>query len=130
MAEAASATDKTSAAFDKNGQKINTTAGRLVRSADINREAWTTAGASLTAFGVAGVAALGYTAKAGIDWESAWAGVLKTVDGTPEQLNALQDSLRSMALELPTSAVEIAAVAEAAGQGAQGSTGTQLSSAG
>ena len=116
MADAAQASDKTSAAFDKNGQKIQTVAGRMVRSAEINREAWSTAGTTLTTFGAVGVAALGLSAKAAIDWESAWTGVLKTVDGSHEQLSQLEEDLRGMALEMPASATEIAAVAEAAGQ--------------
>lgn len=108
--------DKASAALDKNGQKIQTSSARLVRSAEVNREAWQSTGTAITAFGVAGAAALTLSAKAAIEWESAWAGVLKTVDGTPEQLDALEGSLRAMALELPASATTIAGVAEAAGQ--------------
>jgi hypothetical protein len=64
MADSASSTDKLSAAFDKNGKKIETASGRMVRSAQINREAWQQSGMALTAFGVVGVAALGYAVKA------------------------------------------------------------------
>lgn len=66
--------------------------------------------------GLAMAAGLAFTAKAAIDWESAWTGVLKTVDGTPEQLGRVEDGLRGLARELPSSHTEIAAVAEAAGQ--------------
>lgn len=62
------------------------------------------------------VLAFGASVKAAIDWESAFAGVLKTVDGSPEQLARLEQGLRDMAKELPASHAEIAAVAEAAGQ--------------
>ena len=63
------------------------------------------------------LAALGAGAVfAAVSWESAWAGVLKTVDGTAEQLDALEQALRDMAKEKPASHSEIAAVAEAAGQ--------------
>lgn len=58
----------------------------------------------------------GLAAKAAIDWESAWAGVLKTVDGSESELAALESGLRRMATELPATHGEIAAVAEAAGQ--------------
>lgn len=61
-------------------------------------------------------AGLGLSMKAAIDWETAFVGVTKTVDGSAEQINALEKSLRNMALVLPTSAVEIAGVAEAAGR--------------
>lgn len=65
----------------------------------------------------AGIAAgIGLATKAAIDWETAWAGVIKTVDGTEQQLAGLEDELREMARELPQSHAEIAAVAEAAGQ--------------
>lgn len=65
----------------------------------------------------AGIAAgLGLATKAAIDWETAWAGVVKTVDGSEAQLAALEDELREMARTLPQSHAEIAAVAEAAGQ--------------
>ncbi len=64
----------------------------------------------------AGVAAgLALSAKAAIDWESAWAGVTKTVDGTAAQMGELEEGLRNLANELPATHGEIAAVAEAAG---------------
>lgn len=53
--------------------------------------------------------------RAASDWESAWAGVTKTVDGTLLQMIALKKGIMDMAKELPASTVEIAAVAEAAG---------------
>lgn len=56
------------------------------------------------------------SAKAAIEWESAWAGVTKTVDGSAEQMAVLEGELRGLATTLPASAVEIAGVAEAAGQ--------------
>lgn len=71
---------------------------------------------SLLGVGAAAATGLGLAAKASMDWESSWAGVLKTVDGTPQQLKAVEDGLRGLAKELPASHQEIAAVAEAAGQ--------------
>ena len=62
------------------------------------------------------VAGAGLALKAAIDYESAFAGVKKTVDGTPQQFEKLSASIRNMAKEMPASATEIAAVAEAAGQ--------------
>lgn len=61
-------------------------------------------------------AGLTAAAKAAIDWESAWAGVVKTVDGSSAQLQQLEGDLREMARTLPATHTEIAAVAEAAGQ--------------
>src|SRR5690606_13737629 len=91
--------------------------GRMVQSAQLQREAWTTAGTAVTAFGVATTAALGASAKAAVDWETAFAGVMKTVDESASTTyGALEESLRGMARELPSTHQEIAAVAEAAGQ--------------
>ena len=73
-------------------------------------------GTAMLAFGTVTVAALGATAKAAIEWESAWAGVNKTVDGTPEQMAELEGELRGLAKTLPLTHAEIAGVAEAAGQ--------------
>jgi TP901 family phage tail tape measure protein len=78
--------------------------------------AWNTAGATLTGFGAAALGGLALATKAAMDWESAWAGVQKTVDGTAPQMASLEAGLRGMARELPASHQEIAAVAEAAGQ--------------
>ena len=54
--------------------------------------------------------------NAQVKWESAFAGVKKTVDGTTEQMAALEKGIKDMSLALPSSAEEIAAVAESAGQ--------------
>lgn len=54
--------------------------------------------------------------KAAMDWESAFTGVKKTVDGTPEQLAQVEAGLRGLAKTLPATHQEIAAVAENAGQ--------------
>ena len=62
------------------------------------------------------VAGAGIALKAAIDYESAFAGVKKTVDGTPQQFEKLSSSIRNMSKEMPASATEIANVAEAAGQ--------------
>lgn len=54
--------------------------------------------------------------KAAIEYESAFAGVKKTVDGSDEQLQAISEGILSMSYRLPSTAVEIANVAESAGQ--------------
>lgn len=66
--------------------------------------------------GAAVLAGLAYGAKQAMSWESAFAGVTKTVDGTAEQLAQVEDGLRGLATSLPSTHEEIAAVAEAAGQ--------------
>lgn len=81
-----------------------------------NRDAAQTLGRGLLAFGGAVAAGLGVAAKAAIDWETAWAGVQKTVNGTVPQMAALEQELRNLTTTLPASHEQIAAVAEAAGQ--------------
>lgn len=73
-------------------------------------------GAGMTAMGVAGAAALGAATKMAIDFESAFAGVRKTVDATEEEFSIMKSQIRAMAKEIPATHEEIAAVAEAAGQ--------------
>lgn len=123
MAQAAAATTRvgtaaTRAAAETAAAERNTTsaAGRMVQSATRNQQAWQQAGTSLTLFGAITLGALGLSAKAAMDWETAWTGVLKTVDGSPAQIAKLETELRGLAKALPVSHEEIAAVAEAAGQ--------------
>jgi len=55
-------------------------------------------------------------AKAAIDFETAFAGVRKTVDATEKEFAQLSDGIRKMAQEIPAGTTEIANVTEAAGQ--------------
>lgn len=74
-------------------------------------------GKSLTTKVTAPIVGFGTLAgKAAIDFESAFAGVAKTVDATDEELAQLSDEIRQMSKEIPATTTEIAAVAEAAGQ--------------
>lgn len=54
--------------------------------------------------------------KSAVDFETALAGVRKTVDATEEQFAELEQGIRELSKELPTAAIDIAAVAESAGQ--------------
>lgn len=88
--------------LDRNGAKM--------------RAGLTQVGDTAGKLGLAASAGLALVTKAAMDWESAWAGVTKTVDGTPAQLKRVEDGLRDLARTMPASHREIAAVAEAAGQ--------------
>ncbi|MGH8984064.1 MAG: phage tail tape measure protein [Acidimicrobiia bacterium] len=59
---------------------------------------------------------LALAAKAAIDFESSFAGVEKTVDGTESQMARLAQGLRDMAKEIPVNVNELNRIAEAAGQ--------------
>ena len=71
---------------------------------------------SILGAGVAMTAIGGYATKISIDFESAFAGVRKTVDATDKEFDVLRQSIINMSKELPSSASNIAGVAEAAGQ--------------
>lgn len=101
---------------DQNATVASTKMGKMAQSIESQREAWTTAGVAVTGFGALATAAFAGSSKAAIDWESAFAGVKKTVDGTPEELGLVNGQLRELAKSLPASHAEIAGVAEAAGQ--------------
>lgn len=73
----------------------------------------------LAGFGVAAAAigvGIAASIKPAIEFESAFAGVKKTVDGTPAQLAGIRDGLIQMSKEMPTTAKELAVIAENAGQ--------------
>lgn len=74
------------------------------------------AGKKMSAFSVATGTALVASAKSAIDFEDAFTGVEKTVDGTAEQMEELKKGIRDMSKEIPSTTTEISAVAEAAGQ--------------
>lgn len=75
-----------------------------------------TASAAIGAVSTALTAAGGFAIKTGIDFESAFAGVKKTVDAPKEVIEELRESLINMSKEMPQSASELAGIAEAAGQ--------------
>ena len=76
-----------------------------------------TVGSTMTKSVTLPLAALGTVAtKSAVDFESAFAGVRKTVDATDKELAKIEKGIKSMAKEMPTAATEIAGVAEAAGQ--------------
>ncbi|WP_114587739.1 phage tail tape measure protein [Microbacterium arborescens] len=80
------------------------------------KQAMNEAGVALGAVGAVAMASTALAVKAAIDWESAWAGVTKTVDGSASEMASLEGELRGLAATLPATHQEIAAVAEAAGQ--------------
>jgi TP901 family phage tail tape measure protein len=76
----------------------------------------TSVGKSMTMGLTLPIVGIGFVAfKAAQDFESAWAGVTKTVDGSLLQMIALKQGIIDMAKEVPATTTEIAAIAEAAG---------------
>lgn len=96
--------------------RVKGTMGEVIQKQKDHQAEWSRVSSAAMIGGAGVVAAVGGMAKAAMSWESAWTGVKKTVDGTPEQLGAVEDGLRGLARQLPASHEQIAAVAEAAGQ--------------
>lgn len=110
----------------------------LTREINIQSSSWTKIGSNLTSFGnrmkdigakVSGVgsaltkgvtaplvAGAGIAVKAAIEYESAFAGVKKTVDATEGEYKKMSLAIREASKVMPASAADIARVAEAAGQ--------------
>ena len=96
--------------------KASSKSGRFADGIRSNSADLQTAGTALAAVGAGLTAASVGAGKAAMDWESAFAGVKKTVDDSTEGYAQLEGELRNLATTLPASHQEIAAVAEAAGQ--------------
>lgn len=79
-------------------------------------QATQTLGSGLMALGTPFVALSAYAAKSAIDFETAYTGVTKTVDGTKQQLSTLRKELLEMSKVMPNTADELADIAATAGQ--------------
>lgn len=76
-----------------------------------------TVGKNLSMYVTLPLVAMGTAAvNEAVKFESAFAGVKKTVDGTTEQIEGLRQGIIDMSLSIPSTTEEISAVAEAAGQ--------------
>lgn len=74
------------------------------------------AGKKIAGISAVATGALIGTAKVAIDFESAWTGVTKTVNGSEAELEAIRQGILDLSQSTSSSAEEIAAVAENAGQ--------------
>lgn len=112
--ETYAAMQQLSEGFEDNGAAAEEATGPLERYADT----MATLQAADKVLDVLHTIGNGMTAAAesSIEFESAFTGVKKTVDGTPEQLAAISDEIKRMAAETGVSTTTIAAVAENAGQ--------------
>ncbi|MCM3291820.1 phage tail tape measure protein [Paenibacillus sp. MER 180] len=98
-------------------KQLSSTLDTAAKKLESVAAAMTKAGASLTMLITAPLAAAGGAAlKASIDYETAFAGVKKTVDATDQELAKFSEGIRNMSKEIPAAATAIAGVAEAAGQ--------------
>ena len=117
LQEAATSADGTAHSIDKYGNEVKDAAEdtkSFANAADLLAQAIVASGAVEGAEKLRD--AIVDTAKASIEYESAFAGVRKTVDGTAEELAAISDGIKGMATEIPIATTELAGIAEAAGQ--------------
>lgn len=117
LQEAATSADGTARSIDKYGNEVKDAAEdtkSFANAADLLAQAIVASGAVEGAEKLRD--AIVDTAKASIEYESAFAGVRKTVDGTAEELAEISDGIRDMSNEIPIAATELAGIAEAAGQ--------------
>lgn len=87
------------------GQKMQDVGGKIE-----------SAGKKLSLFSAGSTVALTAVSKGAIDFETAFTGVTKTVDGTDEQLAKIKQGLLDLSKATSSSSTDIAAVAEVAGQ--------------
>lgn len=102
--------------YEAAGKQAESGIGRMAQTAQKHQQAWDTVSTTLMVGGAAVAGGLALGTKAAISWESAFAGVKKTVDDSPAGYRQLSDELRGLARTLPATHTEIAGVAEAAGQ--------------
>ncbi len=97
-------------ASDKAGKKTKTAFDKI-KSAVSNLK-----GPMAALSGLLGGIGFAAVVKEAVNFETAFAGVKKTVTASTEQLESLREGILRMASEMPATAVEISRVAEAAGQ--------------
>lgn len=117
LQEAATSFDGTAHSIDKYGNEVKDAAEdtkSFANAADLLAQAIVASGAVEGAEKLRD--AIVDTAKASIEYESAFAGVRKTVDGTAEELAAISDGIKGMATDIPIATKELSGIAEAAGQ--------------
>lgn len=73
-------------------------------------------GEGLIKLGAAPTAALILASKTAIDFESAFAGIRKTVDASEAEFKQLESNIRNISKSAPVSAVELSRIGELAGQ--------------
>lgn len=95
--------------FEKRVGKLGSIAARGMSQAGKNIER----GIALGAAAAAG--AMVYAVNAAIDWESAMAGVNKTIEATPVELKAIEQGLIGISNKTGAAATDLAAIAENAG---------------
>ena len=111
--EAAKASSTTKASFSQ-GLKETEPFFDGLEKAGVKAFQAVAAAATLTGTAVMGIGTM--AVRAGIGFESAFAGVKKTTDATAQEYAQIKEEILAMPREIPATGEEISAVAEAAGQ--------------
>lgn len=104
---------KLSTQWDKAITKLDNGYDKII---NVGTKAFQTVTVAATAAATAAVTVGVAISKAGIEFESAFAGVKKTVAATEEELAVLRQDILDMSTEIPSTAVDIAGIMEVAGQ--------------
>lgn len=104
---------KTVAKWDSAFTKLDSGYDKII---NVGTTAFKTVAVAATAAATATIAVGTAAINAGIEFESAFAGVRKTVDATEEEFAKFRQDILDMSTEIPSTAVEIAGVMEVAGQ--------------
>lgn len=108
MDEAAQATKKVKDSSEEASKSADTNLGKLVQSASKNSEAWNTAGATLTGFGVAALAGVGVAVKAFADFDKQMSSVQAATHATGGEMAQLRDLAVTLGADTSFSAREAA----------------------
>lgn len=111
--EAQAAARISNSAFGQLGQKFTDLGPKFTSVGESMKNIGRSMSLNVTAPIVAG---FGAAVKASVDYESAFAGVRKTVNASEKDYKRLSDGIINMSKKLPVAATEIAEVAESAGQ--------------
>lgn len=96
--------------------KFNEASNKMFTHMEKGGKAVAKFGDQWTKVGIVIGGATGLILKQFIDWESSVASMEKTIDGTPQEIDALATSFRSMSKEIPVSASQLNELAGVAGQ--------------
>lgn len=121
MDEAKKSTDGTASSIDKFGKEVKTATSESEKFGEKGSAAFQQLASALIAAGlIRGMQELIDLFKqaldASIEFETAFTGVLKTVEGSPEQLAAINSQIKEMATNIPLTTTELLKIAEVAGQ--------------
>lgn len=118
LQEAATSADGTAHSIDKYGKEVKSVSEETKSfteiAGDLAKEIIASGGLAMAVNELKDL--LIDCSKSAIEFESTFAGVEKTVDGTEDELKDISDGIKELATEIPLTTSELAKIAETAGQ--------------